>query len=169
MLTKKLILTTILGSSLLLSCQTNQSSNENESSQKENTEDQYNISSWIDHESKDGKFTIKLPGKPEHSTTTKATAVGDILIEMYVYEESATKAYIIGYNDYPSGLFDNATEEEKKKSLEDALYGGKGNDYLFGDEGNDQLFGGEGDDVIDGGSGDDTAFGNEGDDIFVEL
>ncbi len=87
-----------------------------EYSTNENTEDIYNISSWIDHkENIDGKYSIKLPGKPEHSSLVEPTAVGDITIELDVYEESATKVYLVGYNDYPSGIFDNVSDEEEMK------------------------------------------------------
>ncbi len=133
---KNLFLTSILATSLLISCQSSEksessSSDDNkteqtENSTNENADDMYNISSWIEHENIDGKYSIKLPGKPEHSSLVEPTAVGDITIELDVYEESATKVYLVGYNDYPSGIFDNVTDEERNEALDNAIGGSTG-------------------------------------------
>jgi predicted RNase H-like HicB family nuclease len=78
---------------------------------------------WVDVISKDGKFEAKMPGQPEKSNMVEQTEVGPILIETYMYEESATKVYIIGYNDYPSALMDGATEDDLRQMLDDAING----------------------------------------------
>lgn len=130
---KNIFLTSILATSLLMSCQSsgkseNSTSDDTKTEQTENTtnenaDDIYNISSWIDHESIDGKYTVKLPGKPEHSSLVEPTAVGNIKIELDLYEESATKVYLVGYNDYPSGIFDVASELERFTALNNAISG----------------------------------------------
>lgn len=78
---------------------------------------------WIDFSDKDGKFSVKMPGQPQKTSQVEPTEVGDILIEMFMYEESATKIYIVGYNDYPSVLFEDATDEDIAQTLDDVLMG----------------------------------------------
>lgn len=48
--------------------------------------------------------------------------------------------------------------------LDDALYGGAGDDTIHGDQGNDSLFGGADDDALYGGAGDDRLDGGSGQD-----
>ncbi len=80
-------------------------------------------STWIDFENEDGKFKVKLPGQPTQSSTKEPTVVGDILVEMFLYEESSTMAYIVGYNDYPSGLFEGADDEVYQNMLDGGVEG----------------------------------------------
>ncbi len=49
--------------------------------------------------SKDGGFSILLPGKPEFETQTVDTEVGKILMNMYGVENKRM-AYLISYSDY---------------------------------------------------------------------
>jgi len=107
---------------VIYSCSSGVSNNEDlRTSEEENSQD---ISStWIDFENEDGKFKVKLPGKPTQSSMKEPTVVGDIMVEMFLYEESSTMAYIVGYNDYPSGLFEGADEEIYKKMLDGGVDG----------------------------------------------
>jgi len=78
---------------------------------------------WINFSNEDGGFSIQMPGTPQQSSVIEPTEVGDILIEMFMYEESVTKIYIVGYNDYPSELFADATAKETRQTLDDVLMG----------------------------------------------
>lgn len=78
---------------------------------------------WIDFSDEDGRFSVKMPGQPQRTSQIEPTEVGNIMIEMFMYEESATKIYIVGYNDYPSELFEDATDEEISQTLDDVLMG----------------------------------------------
>ncbi|XP_035257869.1 uncharacterized protein LOC118219097 isoform X2 [Anguilla anguilla] len=51
--------------------------------------------------------------------------------------------------------------------LENALFGGIGNDTMDGGSGDDTLMGGKGDDILLGETGDDTLYGEEGDDYLL--
>ena len=71
------------------------------------------------YESEDGRFKVNfLGGTPEITTQSVPTDLGDIEITMFLYEKSATEAYIIGYNDYPSAIVEAG-------STADMLAGGK--------------------------------------------
>ena len=71
------------------------------------------------YESEDGRFKVNFLGAtPEISSESVPTELGDIEITMFLYEKSATEAYIIGYNDYPSAIVEAG-------STADMLAGGK--------------------------------------------
>ena len=53
-----------------------------------------------------------------------------------------------------------------RKSGDDKLYGGEGDDELFSFPGDDTLFGGEGDDTLVEGRGENQMFGGDGNDFF---
>ena len=101
---------------VLFSCTSNANlAQENRLEDQNNSQDI--TKNWVDFESEDGRFRIKMPGIPTKETTKEVTDVGEILVELFLYEESATVAYIIGYNDYPSALFENATDVLYKEML----------------------------------------------------
>jgi hypothetical protein len=78
---------------------------------------------WVTIDNEDGRFSVRLPGKPTQSSVKEPTVVGDILIEMFIYEESTTQAFLVGYNDYPSGMFEGAEEEAINSMLEGGVSG----------------------------------------------
>ncbi|MFN3918508.1 MAG: hypothetical protein ACK4K0_12330 [Flavobacteriales bacterium] len=81
------------------------------------------FSSWVTIDNEDGRFSVRLPGKPTQSSVKEPTLVGDIMIEMFIYEESSTQAFLVGYNDYPSGMFEGAEEETINSMLEGGVSG----------------------------------------------
>jgi len=68
--------------------------------------------------SKDGKFKINFSGTPTESSDIVPTEVGNIEMTSFMYEKSATEAYMVAYNDYPS-------EMVKNSSVDDLLDGAK--------------------------------------------
>lgn len=58
--------------------------------------------------SQEGRFTISFPSKPVRSKEAVETAVGDIDIVMYMLEASRTKAYLVGYSDYPAEMIEGS-------------------------------------------------------------
>lgn len=68
---------------------------------------------------KDGQFKANFPSKPEYSTQMVPTEAGDIEMISYVYEKSATEAYMIAYSDYPSKLIDGQEPMDLLKSARD--------------------------------------------------
>ena len=120
---KKSVFYLMLLGLVVTSCSSGGSVNQDEISVQEEETSQDLSSTWIDFENEDGKFKVKLPGKPTQSSTKEPTVVGDILVEMFLYEESSTMAYIVGYNDYPSGLFEGADDEVYQNMLDGGVEG----------------------------------------------
>lgn len=52
--------------------------------------------------SETGRFFAAFPGMPEHHSKDIESGAGRLRMESYVYEESATLAYMVAYTDYPS-------------------------------------------------------------------
>lgn len=73
---------------------------------------------------KDGQFKANFPGKPEYSTQMVPTEAGEIEMISYVYEKSATEAYMIAYSDYPSKLIDGQEPMDLLKSARDGSLDG---------------------------------------------
>lgn len=83
------------------------------------TEEENNIPEEGDlFTSKDGKFKINFSGTPTQSSDIIPTEVGNIEMTSFMYEKSATEAYMVAYNDYPS-------EMVKNSSVDDLLDGAK--------------------------------------------
>jgi hypothetical protein len=51
--------------------------------------------------SETGRFFAAFPGMPEHHSKDIESQTGRLRMESYVYEESATTAYMVAYTDYP--------------------------------------------------------------------
>lgn len=54
--------------------------------------------------SEDGKFSVAFPGTPEVTNESVPTAAGNIELYNFLYEQSATMAYMVSYSDFPSDL-----------------------------------------------------------------
>jgi hypothetical protein len=70
------------------------------------------------YKSDEGKFAIYFPGEPTISHENIPTEAGNIQLHMYMYEQSATEVFLIGYCDYPS-------DAVKAGSTTDMLQGAK--------------------------------------------
>ena len=49
-----------------------------------------------------GHFIAVFPGEPVHESKDVDTEVGRVRMEVYVFKQSVTLAYMIAYSDYPS-------------------------------------------------------------------
>lgn len=54
--------------------------------------------------SEDGRFFIAFPGMPVHTSETVQTDAGPVRSEQFVYEESATQAFMVAYADHPTAF-----------------------------------------------------------------
>ncbi len=54
--------------------------------------------------SADGKFSVAFPGEPTVTKDTVPTDAGNIELNNFLYEQSATMAYMVSYSDFPSEL-----------------------------------------------------------------
>ena len=78
------------------------------SDEKDNTEKVVGTDEEEYFVSKDGKFKARFPGDPTRESQMVPTEAGDIEMISFIYEKSATEAYLVAYSDYPSSLIDPA-------------------------------------------------------------
>jgi hypothetical protein len=74
---------------------------------------------WSAFTSKEGKFTVLLPGTPKTEHKTIPSAVGQLQMNLFTVDKGAT-AYIVNYTDYPA---DKVASSDPKKILDGALNG----------------------------------------------
>ena len=71
-------------------------------------------------------------------------------------------------NDFPGGILALSGDDTiNGSSVNDLIFGGRGEEDLLGNDGNDSLFGNRDTDFLNGGSGDDILFGGKGTDLLV--
>jgi len=76
--------------------------------------------------SEDGRFKINFQGTPMHSSDVVPTEVGNIEMTTYMYEKSATEAYMVAYNDYPTEMIENASMDEMLDGAKNGSAGSMG-------------------------------------------
>ncbi|MFT3881954.1 MAG: hypothetical protein QM703_20150 [Gemmatales bacterium] len=54
--------------------------------------------------SKEGKFNVLFPGKPQEQKQTKSTELGDIQIKMFIVPIGNDSAFFVSFNDNPEAL-----------------------------------------------------------------
>ena len=59
---------------------------------------------WKEFTSKEGGFTVLMPGTPKEQTQKFATQVGDIEAKMFQLEAKPGQAYVMAYADYPEAV-----------------------------------------------------------------
>ncbi len=74
--------------------------------------------------SKDGKYSVMFPGKPQLQKQNARTEVGNIQINMNIVAIGNDAAFIVGHNDYP----DAVRNADSGQLLEGARNGNKGKD-----------------------------------------
>jgi hypothetical protein len=58
---------------------------------------------WSVYTSKDGGFSVALPGKPAESKQRVMTATGHLDVHLFVVETKDDAAYVVSYTDLPAG------------------------------------------------------------------
>jgi hypothetical protein len=59
--------------------------------------------------SEDGNFSVDFLGQtPTKTSSNVPTDVGDVEINMFMYEKSVTEALMVAYSDYPSEMIDES-------------------------------------------------------------
>jgi len=61
--------------------------------------------------SKKGQFFIMFPGEPEYTVEDVETAVGQLKMHTYLYEESDDAAYMVAYIDYPEDMVEESDND----------------------------------------------------------
>jgi hypothetical protein len=78
-----------------------------------------------DYAPKDGRFTIRFPGKPKSTTQTARSEIGDLEVSTATYATSDGNVFLVSYTDFP----EEATKSEAQKTLFDGVREGlKGKD-----------------------------------------
>lgn len=77
---------------------------------------------WQDYKSSAGKFSIKVPSKPQEQSQEQKTEVGNIKLNM-VIAEAKDSGYFVGYADFPGEIQD----AQVQKGLGDAIKGSVAN------------------------------------------
>ncbi len=76
--------------------------------------------------SEDGNFSINFFGNtPTETSNTVPTELGNLEMVMFMYEKSATEAYMVAYSDYPSEFVNE--KSDAYELLEEAKNGALGN------------------------------------------
>ncbi|HKD37598.1 MAG TPA: hypothetical protein VKB78_12390 [Pirellulales bacterium] len=73
--------------------------------------------------SKEGRFTISFPGKPEVSSSTIKAPIGDMELHVFRATRGGKESYTLTYNDYPP---DSLKGADSDKILDAARDGGVG-------------------------------------------
>jgi hypothetical protein len=63
--------------------------------------------------SKEGKFSVALPGKPAEQTTKVPSDLGQLEVHLFVVDLK-DKAYLVSYSDYPKGSVGDKSEKIEK-------------------------------------------------------
>ena len=71
--------------------------------------------------SDEGAYSIKFPGIPTRTNESVPSEIGNIEIHMDMYEMSITEYYMVGFNDYPSIIMDEADEELRREMMKSGL------------------------------------------------
>jgi hypothetical protein len=75
---------------------------------------------WKQFSSKEGRFSVQLPGDPKQGKQSIDTQAGKIDMHLFTYEVSKEVAYIVIFNDYPAAIVEKAN---KNKMLDGARDG----------------------------------------------
>src|SRR5262245_47356704 len=83
---------------------------------------------WETFSSKDGKYSVSLPGKPTESDKKVESAAGELTIHMALPSPNNDLAYLVTYNDYPDAAIGGADKEAMLDGVRDGnlkSFGGK--------------------------------------------
>jgi hypothetical protein len=67
--------------------------------------------------SKEGKFTVTLPGQPASKTSKVVTSAGEVEAYLFLVDRK-THAYLVSYNDYKAGTVDPDPEKVLSQVVE---------------------------------------------------
>lgn len=61
---------------------------------------------WKEFKPKNGKFVVKMPGKPKDISRDIDIPGGKVKANIFAYEVGPTGAYLVSWTDFPEGLID---------------------------------------------------------------
>lgn len=74
---------------------------------------------------KDGRFSVRFPGKPKESDVTAKSTIGDLKVHTATYAQADGNVFMTSYTDFPEG----AAKPENRGTLYDGVREGlKGKD-----------------------------------------
>ena len=83
---------------------------------------------WETFTSKDGKYSVSLPGKPTESEKKVDSSTGELTIHMALLAPNNDLAYLVTYNDYPEAALSGTDKDGMLDNVRDLnlkSFGGK--------------------------------------------
>lgn len=75
---------------------------------------------WKEFSSKEGAFSVLMPGTPTEQTQKADTQAGTIEVHMFIFEQNGA-AYMVGYNDYPEAIVQQADPSKMLDGARDGM------------------------------------------------
>jgi hypothetical protein len=72
---------------------------------------------WEDYASKEGKFSVRFPGKPKETKQTTKSQIGEVEVYTTAYVTNDGVVYMVSYSDLPA----SATKPENLSTLFDGV------------------------------------------------
>ena len=66
---------------------------------------------WQEYDSKDGSYSIMMPGKPAHQTERQPSMAGELQVHLMMADMSHRGAFMVGHTDYPAEFAEVNAEE----------------------------------------------------------
>ena len=76
--------------------------------------------------SKDGKFTVRFPGKPKETTTTPKSPLGELKVHTATYATAEANVFMASYTDFPDGTGKPETRDTLYEGVREGLKGKDG-------------------------------------------
>jgi hypothetical protein len=76
--------------------------------------------------SKDGKFTVRFPGKPKETTTTPKSPLGELKVHTATYATAEANVFMASFTDFPDGTGKPETRDTLYEGVREGLKGKDG-------------------------------------------
>jgi hypothetical protein len=74
-------------------------------------------------EPKDGRFSVRFPGRPKESTQITKSAIGELSVVTATYATSDGNAFMVSYTDFPEGAAKPEVSSKLFDGVRDGLKG----------------------------------------------
>jgi hypothetical protein len=76
---------------------------------------------WREFESKDGRFSVQFPGRPQRTEQKTRTDIGHVVSVRYTVSHSGRVTYDLMFNDFPKGQIASVKAEKLWDAARDSL------------------------------------------------
>lgn len=74
---------------------------------------------WVSFQSKDGGFSVELPGKPLESRQLVKTGLGTLEVTMLLLEKKKEGAFVVSFANFPESAFKGGDDEKRLDNARD--------------------------------------------------